>query len=114
MAYHSQRQSAQLSCEFTMKNHKARKVSGVILAMWLVWPAPGQTRPITITYVTMRQLQIICRGPALGCAFWRNRSKPCQIYLPYVGEPSFYGQMITYETNVETMAHERRHCEHGV
>ena len=86
----------------------------LVLGASLAWCTKAHARPVTVTHVTMTQLQVICRGRAIGCAFWRNPNRPCRIYLPHVGEPSFYGQTITHQTNVETMVHERAHCAHGV
>jgi hypothetical protein len=87
-------------------------VAALALTLFL-FPTAGAARETIVSYVPLGRLQSICRGPAYGCAFWRDRRKPCHIYLPLTG-PGLPGHPpITPAENERTLTHEIAHCEHG-
>jgi hypothetical protein len=79
----------------------------------LLTAGSANARSVVVSYVPIDRLQAVCHGPAYGCAFWRDQSKPCLIYLPPVGSGLAGHPVVTQEENARTLAHEIAHCEHG-
>ena len=76
--------------------------------------ATAMAASVVVTEVPIDKLQSICHGPAGACAFWRDRSRPCRIYMPRVGDQLPGRAPITRVVWDELMAHELEHCRRGV